>query len=198
MSTQSRHVPITYKFPDFAGHLLDGGRFKLLDLLGSGAYGKVYSAIDLSSPCEKPNYYAVKCLLRPTPGSREEAFQLREFSLHRRVSCHPNIVGFHEIFYDHLYIYVVLDLCLGGDLYSAITERQVFWQNDELIKSTFVQILDAVHYCHEKDVFHRDLKPENILCSKDGSIYLADFGLSTHKKVSTEFRCGSSYYMSPG
>jgi serine/threonine protein kinase len=192
------HVPVTDTFPDFAGHLLDSGRLKLLELLGSGAYGKVYKAIDLTSPCEKPDYFAVKCLLRPKPGSRHENFQLREFALHRLVSSHPNIVGFHKVLYDHTYVYVVLDLCLGGDLFAVITERKVLQHNDELIKSIFLQLLDAVYHCHENSVFHRDLKPENVLCSEDGTlIYLADFGLSTQKKVSEDFGCGSSYYMSP-
>lgn len=194
-----RHVPVTDTFPDFAGHLLDNGRLRLLESLGSGAYGKVYKAIDLTSPCENPDYFAVKCLLRPKPGSRHEDFQLREFALHRLVSSHPNIVGFHKVLYDHTYVYVVLDLYLGGDLFAVITEQKVLQYNDELIKSIFLQLLDAVHHCHENSVFHRDLKPENILCSKDGTrIYLADFGLSTQKKVSEDFGCGSSYYMSPG
>ncbi|KAJ3853571.1 serine/threonine protein kinase, negative regulator of sexual conjugation and meiosis [Lentinula lateritia] len=191
-------VLVTDTFPDFAGHLLDNGRFKLIEPLGSGAYGKVYKAIDLTSPCENPKYFAVKCLLRPRFGSRHEDFQLREFTLHRLVSSHPNIVGFHKVLYDQTYVYVVLDLCLGGDLFAAITERKALRQNNELIKSIFIQLLDAVHHCHENGVYHRDLKPENILCSKDGRrIYLADFGLSTQNKVSEDFGCGSSYYMSP-
>ncbi|KIK68039.1 hypothetical protein GYMLUDRAFT_216491 [Collybiopsis luxurians FD-317 M1] len=190
--------PITDTFPDFAGNLLDNGRFKLLEPLGSGAYGKVYKAIDLTSPCDNPDFFAIKCLLRPRSGSRHEDFQLREFALHRLVSSHANIVGFHKIIYEPVYVYVVLDLCSGGDLFAAITERQSLRQNDKLIKSLFVQLLDAVHHCHENSVYHRDLKPENILCSQDGEhIYLADFGLSTQNKVSDDFGCGSSYYMSP-
>ncbi|KAJ3976258.1 serine/threonine protein kinase, negative regulator of sexual conjugation and meiosis [Lentinula raphanica] len=192
--------PVTDTFPDFTGHLLDNGRFKLIELLGSGAYGKVYKAFDLTSTCEDPKYYAVKCLLKPKPGSREEEFQLREFALHRLISAsdHPNIVSFHNVFYEHTFVYVILDLCSGGDLFGAITERKVFCQNTELIKSVFVQLLDAVHHCHENGIYHRDLKPENILFSKDGrQIYLADFGLSTQNKVSEDFGCGSSYYMSP-
>ncbi|KAG5639255.1 hypothetical protein H0H81_004916 [Sphagnurus paluster] len=191
-------ITVTDAMPDLDGLSIDSGRLKLLESLGSGAYGKVYRALDLSSPLEKPVYYAVKCLLRPEKESHQEEFQEREITLHQMVCKHPNIVTLHRVFYDEHYVYVVLDLCPGGDLFTAITEKRVFHNNVELVRQSFVQLIDAVHYCHEKSVFHRDIKPENVLCSHKGDdIRLADFGLSTQNAVSTDFGCGSSYYMSP-
>jgi serine/threonine protein kinase len=181
--------------PNFSGFLLDN-RFKLLDPLGSGAYGRVYKAADLNPTSKSPRFFAVKCLLRPPAGSRRDQFQLREFALHLLVSKHPNIVTFHKVFQDSSFIYVVLDLCIGGDLFSAINPKNIFFRNDALVKTTFLQILDAIEYCHQHDVYHRDLKPENILCSKDHTrVFLADFGLSTQARVSKEFRCGSAFYV---
>lgn len=193
-----RRAAITDYMPDFAGRVIDQGRLRLLDSLGSGAYGKVYRAVDRTTPKSKRMYYAVKCLCKPKPGSRQDKFQTREFAIHRFVHNHPNIVTLHKVVSDEFFVYVVLDLFAGGDLFTAITERQVFQMNDKLIKRTFIQLVDAVDHCHRKGVFHRDLKPENVLVSEDGSrICLADFGLSTMNRVCTDFGCGSSHYMSP-
>ncbi|KAF8914011.1 kinase-like domain-containing protein, partial [Gymnopilus junonius] len=181
--------------PSFSGYTVNG-RLRLLESLGSGAYGKVYRAVDCVS--FRPKFYAVKCLQRPEPGSRTELLQQREFSHHKLVSGHPNIVTFHQFFHDTRFVYVVLDLVTGGDLFAAITERHVFFNNGRLIKTAFIQLIDAVQYCHDLGVFHRDIKPENVLCSADGAdILLADFGLSIQSPVCQDFGCGSSYYMSP-
>lgn len=95
-------------------------------------------------------------------------------------------------------MYVVLDLINGGDLFAATVDNGVYRNNEKLIKKVFIQLIDAVQYCHDKGVFHRDIKPENILCTRDGGrVYLADFGLSIHEETSSGFGCGSSYYMSP-
>lgn len=62
-----------------------------------------------------------------------------------------------------------------------------------------MQILDAVHACHEKGVFHRDLKPDNIMCSDDGaSVHLVDFGVATNIEISTRHACGTLSHNSPG
>jgi serine/threonine protein kinase len=125
--------------------------------------------------------------------------QKREFEHHKLASGHPNIVTFHRCFSDGHFVYVVLDFCNGGDLFSAITEKRLFHGNERLIKSVFVQLIDAVAHCHKVGVYHRDIKPENVLCLDDGNdIRLSDFGLSITSPYSIEFGCGSAHYMSPG
>ncbi|KAJ7180213.1 serine/threonine protein kinase, negative regulator of sexual conjugation and meiosis [Mycena crocata] len=191
------HVPIADVLPDFLGETIDNGRLKLIDRLGSGAYGMVYKALDTASPVDSPVYYAVKCLQKQRVGTREGVFQARELKLHKMVSSHPNIVTMHRHFSEGNHIFVVLDFCPGGDLFVAITEQRRFHRNTALVKQAFVQILDAVQYCHGKhQIFHRDLKPENILCDGD-TVLLADFGLSTQSGICSDFGLGSPYYMSP-
>lgn len=71
--------------------------------------------------------------------------------------------------------------------------------NDSLVKAVFLQILDAVEYCHSHSIRHRGLQPENILVAEGGTIVkLGGFGLASEDEFSSEFGCGSVFYMSPG
>ncbi|WWC73161.1 uncharacterized protein I206_107127 [Kwoniella pini CBS 10737] len=181
---------------DLIGHRIDNGRLEFLSTLGVGAYGVVYLAVDLHAP--RPVYLAVKCLLRAGLDSRQRHFQRREIALHQLASRHPNVVTLHKVIEEGEYIFVVMDFCDEGDLFGMITEKQRYLGNDFLIKRIFLQIIDAVDYCHRMGIFHRDLKPENILCTQDGErICIADFGLATSERYSTDFGCGSTFYLSP-
>ncbi|KAI0694229.1 kinase-like domain-containing protein, partial [Cytidiella melzeri] len=186
---------------NFAGRVLDCGRFQLLQVLGTGAYGVVYQALDLktASSAGSPVEVAIKILDKRCFDESATQRVRREVVLHHVVSEHPNVVTMRHAFEDTMFVYIVLNYCPGGDLFARISDDKMFFRNDEMTKSVFLKILDAVAYCHEKRVFHRDLKPENILCSKDGSqVHVTDFGLCTSGQVSTTWGCGSAPYMSPG
>ncbi|KAJ7068383.1 serine/threonine protein kinase, negative regulator of sexual conjugation and meiosis [Mycena amicta] len=186
-----------HDLPDLLlGQDVDNGRLKLVEVLGSGAYGIVYKA--LAGDTTSPNAYAVKCLKKYPIGTREAVFQARELKLHSMVSSHHNVVTFHKHFVDAGCVLVVLDYCEGGDLFHVITDLRLFYRNDNMVKEAYVQMLDAVQYCHAHNVYHRDLKPENFLCdSKAKHIRLADFGLSTSSGLTNDYGLGSPYYMSP-
>lgn len=174
-------------------------RLRLMEILGNGAYGVVYLAHDLSTPREHPSYYAVKVLLRHPEGSRMASFLQQEVDYLKSLAGHPHIVKLHEVIEEEYYVYLVMDYYPGGDLFGAIVDNESFSQNDEHIRKTFLQLLDAVQYCHANGIYHRDIKPENIMCSEDGDeFYLGDFGLASGSDTSKACGCGSSFYMSPG
>lgn len=171
------------------------GTLELTGILGVGAYGVVYTARDILTGLD----YAVKALNKLGLDSRQRRFQQREIQLHHEASHHPNVVSLVKIMDSEDCTYVVLEYCPEGDLFSSITERCFYMGDDELVKHAFLQILDAVTFCHSKGIYHRDLKPENILITDGGhTIKLADFGLATRDPITSDFGCGSTFYMSPG
>jgi serine/threonine protein kinase len=170
------------------------GRLELTSILGIGAYGVVYTAIDIHTNIP----YAVKALTKAGLDARQRRFQQREVKLHHEASQHPNVVSLVRILDSADCTFVVIEFCPEGDLFSNITERGQFVGNDTLAKHAFLQILDAVRYCHSIGIYHRDLKPENILVTDQGNtVKLADFGLATKDSVTSDFGCGSTFYMSP-
>lgn len=193
---QQRYVPVAPE--ERLGRFLTGS-LQLTEILGTGAYGVVYTAVDHKDGVR----YAVKCLSKfngdGTPLDRRQlAFQTREIRLHYLASAHPNVVSMLKIIDNPDCVYVILEYCPEGDLFFNITECGQYVGKEQLAKSVFLQILDAVEHCHSLGIYHRDLKPENILVSDRGeTVKLADFGLAIANDRSEDYGCGSTFYMSP-
>ncbi|KAF9407896.1 hypothetical protein BGZ76_005969 [Entomortierella beljakovae] len=171
--------------------LIDG-RYELQGLLGEGAYGFVYRATETRTG----KTYAVKSLNKIVFDPRQRELQIHEANLHQIASGHPNITTLHEVIEEHGCLHMIMDCGTEGDLFYNITERGGFVGNTPAIKSIFSQIASAVMHCHSRGVYHRDLKPENIIMFGQ-SIKLVDFGLATTERISSDFGCGSTFYLSP-
>ena len=190
----SPEPPVLCNPEDRLGQIL-AGRIQLTDILGVGAYGTVYKARDVETGVQ----YAVKALNKLGLDPRQRRFQDREIRLHYRARQHANVVSMDKILDTAECTFVVLEYCPEGDLFSKITEDGDYLGRDHKAKSVFLQILDAVQHCHSEGIYHRDLKPENILVKDDGwTVKLADFGLATQDRITSDFGCGSTFYMSPG
>ena len=74
---------------------------------------------------------------------------------------YPNLVKMYEVFEDKKYMYIVTEICMGGELYDDIINRGKFKEEEAAI--LMKQLLMTVNYMHINGVIHRDLKPENIL-----------------------------------
>jgi serine/threonine protein kinase len=195
MSTTLTFSNVSVTVPESRIGQLLAGRLELTGILGVGAYGIVYNAVDIFT-CTP---YAVKALTKNGLDPRQKQFQQREIALHLKASAHPNIVSLVKIVETSDCIFVVLEYCSEGDLFTNITERGHYVGNDALAKQVFLHLLDAVEHCHSLGIYHRDLKPENVLvCDGGMRVKLADFGLATTDRYTTDFGCGSTFYMSPG
>ncbi|KIR58322.1 RAN protein kinase [Cryptococcus bacillisporus CA1873] len=192
MSTSSNSLHVAGGSPQF----IDGGFIELVAVIGTGAYGVVYLAVDSRYP--QPVYRAIKCMRRSGLDERQKHFQRREMGLHRLASGHPSIITMDRIFEEGDYIYVVMDYGDEGDLFSMITDKKRYVGDNELIRNVFLQLLDGVSWMHSLGISHRDIKPENIVCSQDGTrVRICDFGLATSEERSSEFGCGSTFYIAP-
>ena len=74
---------------------------------------------------------------------------------------HPNIMKVFEFFCNKNAIFIINELCTGGELFDKIVEVKHFSEN--VAADIMRQLFSAVGFCHEQGVIHRDLKPENIL-----------------------------------
>ncbi|XP_062176880.1 CDPK-related protein kinase-like isoform X1 [Alnus glutinosa] len=125
----------------------------------------------------------------------------REVKILRALTGHDNLVQFYDVFEDQDNVYIVMELCEGGELLDRILSRGGKYSEDEA-KAVMVQILNVVAFCHLQGVVHRDLKPENFLyTSKDENSKLKaiDFGLSDFVKPDERLNdiVGSAYYVAP-
>jgi len=85
----------------------------------------------------------------------------------------------YETYEDERNVYLVFEVCEGGELFDRILSKGHFSENEA--RHLFVQMMKSLFYCHKHGICHRDLKPENFLFStKDDQspLKLIDFGLS--------------------
>ena len=170
--------------------------YNILSTIGSGAFGIVVKAIEIST--EK--IVAVKILnIRNSKIKKENI--IKEVNLLKNLN-HPNIVKFLDFYEEADKIYIVMEYYEGGTLKQYIQDNQNKI-NEDKARIIIKQLLNALSYLHYVcDICHRDIKPENImLLKKDdiNTIKLLDFGLSSDSFESKSYmeNCGTLIYMAP-
>lgn len=163
--------------------------------LGEGGFGAVRKA-----KCLKTGFhFAVKSVVKKSI-SDVAAFQ-KEFEIARSMD-HPNIVKIYETFEDHRSIYLVMELCEGGELFDRICDLGHLTEPQAAV--LVQQFCRALCYVHEQGVCHRDLKPENFIFVNKGAVdespvKLIDFGLSARKQPDKPLTTpvGTAFYVAP-
>ncbi|CAD7954364.1 unnamed protein product [Amoebophrya sp. A120] len=161
--------------------------------MGTGTYGSVVKAVEKKTKTVR----ACKAMARKNI-KNEKRFR-EEIDLMKRLD-HPNIIRLFETFEDHKNIYLILELCTGGELFDAIVSAGFLMEKDGAV--LIKQMLAAIYYLHENKIMHRDLKPENFLFynkEKGAPLKVIDFGLGAkfEKGDRMTTKAGTPYYVAP-
>jgi tetratricopeptide (TPR) repeat protein/tRNA A-37 threonylcarbamoyl transferase component Bud32 len=154
--------------PDLSGTTV--GRFSVQSLLGSGAMGDVYLAID---PRLKRSV-AIKRLARQLvsdPHNRQRFLNEAE----RASSLNsPHIAAVYDVFEEKDELYLVMEYVEGSTLRESLSTP--------IAPAEFlgiaIQCAEALKIAHHKNILHGDIKPENIMLSHDGQVKILDFGVA--------------------
>lgn len=112
-----------------------------------------------------------------------------------QISRHPFVVRLRYSFQSETTLYLVMDFCSGGELFTQLRKRGKF--TEQMSRFYAAEVLLALEYLHDKlGIIYRDLKPENILLDTKGHVKLTDFGLSKENKRTNSF-CGTPEYLAP-
>ncbi|MFL6126809.1 serine/threonine-protein kinase [Actinophytocola sp.] len=181
-----------------------GGRFELLERLGSGGMGTVWRARDVGLHREvaiKEVRPADAALVENNPAlaAQQRERVLRESRALARLQ-HPNVVSIYQIIEsaDSPYPWIVMELVRGTSLDSRLRDGALAPAEAARIGR---DVLAALRAAHAAGILHRDVKPGNVLLRPDGSAVLTDFGIAalhdSTQLTATGEVIGSPEYMAP-
>ncbi|XP_052250111.1 cGMP-dependent protein kinase, isozyme 1-like isoform X2 [Dreissena polymorpha] len=167
---------------------------EIVATLGMGGFGRV-ELVQLAA--DRGKTFALKCLKKKhIVETRQQEHIYSEKKI--MMECHsPFITRLFKTFKDRKFVYMMLEVCLGGEVWTILRDHGCF---DETTSRFVVAcVLEAFQYLHSKGIIYRDLKPENLLLDNKGYIKLVDFGFA--KKIGfgrkTWTFCGTPEYVAP-
>ena len=178
-------------FPAFERRV---GKYRLLDLVGRGAMGQVYAAID-DHTGRKVAIKVVNADLEGEPDIRVRFF--REAQTAARL-VHRNVITIYDLGEDYGSPFIVMELLRGWTLASYLNEASA--ADLERKVDLMIQLCEGMSAAHAANVIHRDLKPGNLFVQFDGLLKVLDFGvarLASSNMTSTGAQPGTLHYMSP-
>lgn len=176
-------------------------RWRKGELIGSGAFGRVYMGMNLDSG----ELIAVKQVSIAASSASKEKTQAHIRELEEEVRLlknlsHPNIVRYLGTAREADSLNILLEFVPGGSISSLLGKFGSF--PESVIRMYTKQLLLGLEYLHKNGIMHRDIKGANILVDNKGCIKLADFGAS--KKVvelatinGAKSMKGTPYWMAP-
>jgi len=164
---------------------------KTVGILGKGAFGLVSLVIDPHTN----KSYALKAIKKhQIVELGQQAHIISEKRVMEKM-YNKFLVNLHKTYKDLLRVYFVLDVCLGGELFTILRQRRYF---DEPTAKFYTScVVEAFAYMHSKDIIYRDLKPENLVLDNKGYLKVTDFGFAKQVSDKTFTLCGTPDYLAP-
>nr|XP_010934207.1 calcium-dependent protein kinase 18 [Elaeis guineensis]XP_029123194.1 calcium-dependent protein kinase 18 [Elaeis guineensis] len=174
-------------------------RYAIGKFLGHGQFGYTFIATDKASG-ERLAVKRIDKSKMVRPVAVEDV--QREVKILKALKGHENVVHFHNAFEDDSYVYIVMELCEGGELLDRILAKKDSRYTEKDAAIVVRQMLKVAAECHLHGLVHRDMKPENFLfksTKEDSPLKATDFGLSDFIKPGKRFHdiVGSAYYVAP-
>lgn len=173
--------------------------FELVRRLGKGGFGEVFLAKHKSTG----QFFALKTMDKTLIESDRQMDAYIERDIMNKLH-HPNVLCLHGTFQSPTHLFYLMDFCAGGDMVhflDRVPESRVCLPT---ARNWAAQTWLAVTFMHANGIIYRDLKPENILLTREGSLIMADFGLSKQFGDQQELLSagaasivGSPYYIAP-
>ncbi|KAI8098826.1 kinase-like domain-containing protein [Halteromyces radiatus] len=154
--------------------------FQTYQDIGKGAFGKVCVVKHI----QRQEHYALKIISKShCIKTNKSRHVVRERMLLEQLD-HPLLINLRYAFQDEHYLYMAMDLMLGGDLRHYLTRNGP--ASEELTRFWMTEMICAIKYLHSKEIMHRDIKPENILLDMKGHVHLTDFNIATRIRHTTD------------
>ena len=168
--------------------------FDIGQLLGKGGFAEVYRAKNRKNG----KSYAIKVVKKQRMTDMHILDRVRsEIKIHSKLKhdCIVNLVTYCE---DDECIYIVLELCTGGNMFQFLRRMVKLSESD----AAYIvrQLLSALAYLHQHGILHRDLKLSNILLNDSLTVKICDFGLAVqieHPDEEHYTMCGTPNYIAP-
>jgi len=175
---------INYENSDFGelsrGTLLSG-RYEILELIGQGGAGRVYTAKDTNLGNKTravKEIYSIKGVTEKFLIAKGNF--LKEASILSNLS-HPGVPEVIDYFNSDHRHYIVMEYIRGVTLQEKYRADNRLWNQKE-ITSLALQVTEVLEYLHSRSIIFRDLKPENIIIDEKNNLRLIDFGIARNRR----------------